>query len=88
MRGIAGREKRYVEVVVDVSTDGTHTPLTIVWEGGRSYEVEEVIDVCHARSRKVGGGEVRYTVRVAGNVTYLFREGERWFVEAKTKSTA
>ena len=38
---------------------------------------------CRASSAKVGGGGIRYTVRINGRETYLFQEGSRWFVEAR-----
>ena len=83
MRNVTGREKRYVEVVVDVSVDGVVTPLTIVWDTGVRYHVDKVLDRRQAHSRRTGGTGMRYTVRVGGQATYLWCEGERWFVEAK-----
>lgn len=83
MRGIAGREKRYVEVVVDISAEGVVTPLDIVWDTGVHYHVDRVLDRRQAHSLKTGGTGIRYTVRVGGTETYLWCEGERWFVEAK-----
>lgn len=83
MRGIAGRYKRYVEVVADTAPDGTPTPRRIVWDQTHTFEVDEVLDVRWARSRMVTGEGVRYTVRVRGEATYLFWEGDRWFCEAK-----
>lgn len=83
MRGITGRHKRYVHVVVDVDEDGVVTPLRIMWDEAHAYQIDAVLDVRRARSRMVEGGEVRYTIRVRGEPTYLFREGDRWFVAEK-----
>lgn len=83
MRGIAGREKRYVEVVARTSAEGDVTPLAIVWEDGRRFPVDRVLDRRRAASLKCGGTGMRYTVEVGGHATYLFYEGPRWFVEAK-----
>lgn len=83
MRGIAGREKRYVEVISRTDADGDVTPLAIVWEDGRRFDVDRVLDRRQACSLKTGGTGMRYTVRVGGRPTYLFYEGPRWFVEAK-----
>ncbi len=83
MRGISGREKRYVEVVADMAEDGRVTPLQIVWSDGRRYTIDRVLDCRHAASLKTGGCGMRYTIRVGGQATYLWREGDRWFVEAK-----
>ena len=86
MKGIAGREVRYVEVVSDTSADGVVTPLQIVWDAGKRYHVDGVLDRRQAVSRKTGRKGMRYTVRIGGNVTYLWYEGPRWFVEAKVSS--
>ena len=83
MRGTSTREKRYVEVVVDVAADGRVTPLEVVWADGRRYPIDRVLDRRQAHSLRTGGTGMRYTVRVGGQATYLWCEGERWFVEAK-----
>lgn len=83
MRGVLGRSKRYVEVVLDVDEKGMCTPLAVVWDDDTTYSIDKVLDVRHATSRKVDGEGTRYTVRVGNSETYLFCEGRRWFVEAK-----
>lgn len=82
-RGIAGREKHYVGVETRTSADGRVTPVAVVWDDGRRFEVDRVLDARQACSLKTGGTGMRYTVRVAGQSTYLWYEGPRWFVEAK-----
>ncbi len=83
MKGIAGRKKKYVEVVSDTSEDGVVTPLTIVWDTGVRYPIDRVLDRRQAHSLKTGGTGIRYTVRIGGTTTHLWYEGPRWFVEAK-----
>ena len=83
MRGIAEREKRYVEVIADTTAEGVITPLTIVWETGVRYGIDRVLDRRQARSLKCGGTGMRFTVRVGTTTTYLWYEDPRWFVEAK-----
>ncbi len=83
MRGIAGRSKRYVEVVSDTSSDGIVTPLAVIWDDGRRFAIDRVLDRRQAHSLKCGGTGMRYTVRIGGQSTYLFFEDPRWFVEAK-----
>ncbi len=75
--------KVYVDVTLKQDKYGTIVPLTVTWEDGRKYEIDRVIDVRRAASTKVGGNGVRFTVRILGKETYLFDDGERWFVEAK-----
>lgn len=57
-------------------------PTLIRWEDGRKFAVDRVLDVRQAASLKVGGAGMRYTIRVRGKETFLFREQYRWFVEA------
>ena len=83
MKGIVGRTKRYVTVVSQTDETGEVTPLTVVWEDGRRYGIDRVLDRRQAHSLKTGGTGIRYTVRVGGQATYLWYEGPRWFVEAK-----
>lgn len=75
--------KVYVDVTLKQDKYGTIVPLSVTWEDGRKYEIDRVLDVRRAAATKVGGTGVRFTVRILGRETYLFDDGERWFVEAK-----
>ena len=83
MQGIASRRKQYVEVVSRTDVDGRVSPLQVVWEDGRHFPVEQVVDARRAQSLKTGGTGIRYTIRIGGRPTYLWYEDPRWFVEAK-----
>ena len=74
--------KVYVDVVVLQDKDGKSRPLRIQWEDGTVYKVERLLSRSRAKSRKVGGGDMRYTVQINGKETFLFEEDGRWFVEA------
>lgn len=84
VRGIENREKRYVKVVSSTDEDGMIMPLSIEWEDGRVYEIDQVLDRRRAASLKVGGTGMRYLVRIGRATTYLFHEDPRWYVEAKS----
>ena len=85
VEGISGRVKRYVSVTACMDEDGRVRPLSIQWYDGKTYPIDEVKDVRRASSRKVGGDGICYTVRIGNNVTYLFYEDPRWFVEEVVK---
>ena len=77
----------YVGMRVCFGADGTMRPVQIVWEDGRVFRVDQVLDVRRAAS-EAGGMGVRYTVRMRGLVRRLFFEDtysasgkSRWFVE-------
>lgn len=81
--------KTYVEVEVRCTLDGQLVPLAIIWEDGRRFEVDKVIDARRKASLKAGGAGVRFECVVRGKIVFLFMEdiefnrlpGARWFVE-------
>lgn len=83
MRDTTDREKRYVKVISKTDEEGRVTPLSIIWEDGRTFAIDRVLDRRRASSLKTGGTGIRYTIRVGGSETYLYHENPRWFVEAK-----
>ena len=75
--------KAYVRVNLDVDEEGTIIPMLIRWKDGRVFQIEQLKYKCRASSNKVGGGGIRYTVIIRGKESFLFHEGDKWFVEAK-----
>lgn len=84
--------KTYVEVHARFDSSGKLIPERIIWEDGRSYEIDRVSDIRQAAAMKVGGQGDRYTITVNGQQRYLYFERSanicgnvigRWFVEAK-----
>lgn len=86
------RKKTYVQVQTLFDAAGRMYPQLIRWRDGRSYTVDRVVDVRPAPAARSGGQGDRYTVRIAGQESYLFFEHNpdparadvgRWFVEEK-----
>ena len=79
--------KVYVHVNTDHLADGRVFPRFIIWEDGKRYKVDKIIDIRPAASLKAGGAGVRYTIRVGKRETYMFLEEghgvNRWFMERK-----
>ena len=76
--------KVYVRVNADFSPEGVVTPLSFVWEDGRQFDIDHVLDIKRAASLKVGGLGLRYSIRVMGKDSYMWLEDEnKWFVEGK-----
>ncbi len=75
--------KEYVAVNLDVDKNGTVSPRFIRWPNGQIFQIEKLKYKCRATSAKVSGGGIRYTVIIRGRETFLFSEGNKWFVEAK-----
>ena len=75
--------KTFVEVIARFDTEGSVTPLSIIWEDGRVFEIDRILDIRRAASLKAGGIGIRYTCYIRGQETYLWFEDPQWFVEKK-----
>lgn len=75
--------KAYVSVNLDVDEDGVIYPRYIRWSNGKLFPIDQLLYKCRAASSKVSGGGIRYTVLIQGQQTYLYHEGNKWFVEAR-----
>lgn len=77
--------KVYVAVNADFTPEGTIMPLSFVWDDGRRFTVDRVLDMRPAASLKAGGQGLRYTCRISGKQSYLFYENGRWFMEGRDR---
>ncbi|MCR6546024.1 hypothetical protein [Dehalobacterium formicoaceticum] len=75
--------KVYVDVTARFDKEGGLVPQSVIWEDGRRFEIDRVLDVRPAASLKAGGCGMRYTCCIWGRETFLFLEEDRWFVEGK-----
>lgn len=77
--------KVYIDVTAEFSSDGKIIPLSFVWDDGRVYAIDRVVDIRPAASLKAGGFGLRYTIKVCGKESYMWLEngGTRWFMERK-----
>ncbi|HAN21864.1 MAG: hypothetical protein A2Y15_06335 [Clostridiales bacterium GWF2_36_10] len=72
-----------INIAVNVrhETDGKITPLSIIWEDGRTFDIDRISDIRRAASLKAGGVGMRYTCRIRNKQIYLFDEEGCWFME-------
>ena len=77
--------KIYVGVNCTFDELGTMTPEFIIWDDGRRFEIDRVLEVRRASSEKAGGCGLRFTCRILGKERHLFYEDMlgKWFVEGK-----
>ena len=75
--------KAYVSVNLDDDEEGVIRPRLIRWNNGLIFQIDQILYKCRASSKKVGGGGIRYTGMIRGKESFLFHEGDKWFVEAK-----
>lgn len=75
--------KKYIDVIAKFDMDGNIKPLAVVWEDGKLYEIDRVLDMRPAVSLKAGGAGIRYLCRIQGHERYVWLEENKWFIEAK-----
>ncbi len=69
--------KGYAPVTLGVDKEGAILPRLIWWDNGVIFQIDQILYKCRATSKK------RYTVQIRGKESFLFHEGDKWFVEAK-----
>ncbi len=80
---VEGYKKTYVTVNMDVDEEGNVCPRFIRLKNGCIFGIDRLKYKCRASSARVGGGGIRYTIEINGRDTFLFHEGDKWFVEEK-----
>ena len=75
------RNKVYVDVEAHFSAEGHMVPRAVIWEDGRRYVIDRIVQIERCASQKAGGRGVRYTCMINGQRSYLFYEVDKWFVE-------
>ena len=71
-----------VAVSCQVDTDGNILPLCIKWKDGRRWDIERVLHTCRSPDQSFEG--IRYTILIGGVEKYLYRNNNRWYVNAPT----
>lgn len=70
-------------VTLKVDANGTAHPIAVDWNPRISYPIDEILDVRRTKGSVSGEEGARYTLRLGGVVTYLWRTGSLWYVEEK-----
>ena len=64
-----------------MTSSGNVIPLSIIWEDGREFQIDKILDTRPKASTKGGGKGIRYTVRIKNQEKYLFLNEYNWFIE-------
>ena len=79
-------KKTPVDVLVRHSTSGKLKPTAILYEDGKTYEIEKITECFVAKTARTGDEmALRYTIQVQGQKTYLYEKNGIFFVEAKVR---
>lgn len=72
--------RKNVKVKALMKETGEISPLSIVWEDGREYEIDRILSVRPAPS-KSGGFALRFQVRIRGQIRFLYLDEYVWFLD-------
>lgn len=73
--------RKNVTVLARMLVSGNIVPLEIVWDDGRIFKIDKILDKRKTASTKGGGAGIRYTIRIGDKEKYLFLDEYIWFVE-------
>lgn len=73
--------RKNVTIIAKMQDDGNVIPLVLVWDNGKKYTIDKVLDIRKKASTKGGGLGLRYTCRFGENERYIWLDGYIWFVE-------
>ena len=69
-----------VGVLAQFDADGRLLPVSVTWENGRVYNIDRVLDM---RISRANHANRRYDVVIHTQQAYLYRTGDRWYMEAE-----
>ena len=64
--------RKNVTVLARMLDNGNIIPIEIVWEDGRLFQIDKILDKRKTVSTKGGGTGLRYTVVILNKERYLF----------------
>jgi len=73
--------RKNIEISAEFSLSGRITPKAIIWEDGRRFSVDHILDMRRAANLKGGGLGMRYICKVHGKEVFLFNDDGIWFME-------
>lgn len=73
--------RKDVSVIASMQPNGVVIPQILIWENGKKYAIDKVLDIRKKASTKGGGMGLRYTCRFGNHERYLWLDGYVWFIE-------
>ena len=70
-----------LDIVVRHTPEGKAIPKIILWEDGRKFPIDKVLDTRKAAAMKCGGVGIRYLCRINNHEVAIFEEDGIWFTE-------
>lgn len=73
--------RKNITVIAKMQDNGIVLPLKIIWEDGRTFDIDRVLETRKIASTKGGGKGLRYKCRILGQEKFLWLDEYFWFVE-------
>lgn len=74
-------KKIELDIIVEHKKDGRAVPKMILWDDGRKFSIDRVLDVRQAAALRCGGIGTRYICKICGKEVAIFDEEGKWFIE-------
>lgn len=73
--------RKNITVVAKMKESGLIVPLQIIWEDGRTFFIDKILDIRKAASTKGGGKGLRYLIKIRNQEKYIWLDEYIWFIE-------
>lgn len=73
--------RKNITVIAKMDNLAKVTPLQIIWEDGRIFEIDKILDIRKKASTKGGGKGLRYTILIKNQEKYIWLDDYYWFIE-------
>ena len=70
-----------LNIIVQHRPDGKAIPKTIIWEDGRRFSIDRILDIRKAAALKCGGVGIRYICTICNKEVAIFDEDGFWSFE-------
>ena len=73
--------RKNITVIAKMNSNANVTPLKIIWEDGKTFDIDKVLDIRKAASTRGGGKGLRYLIRIKNHERYIWLDEYYWFIE-------
>lgn len=73
--------RKNISILAKMQKNGRVIPQKILWDDGRIFEIDRILDIRNAASTRGGGKGIRYTIRIKNQERYVWLDEYFWFIE-------
>lgn len=73
--------RKNISILAKMQKNGRVIPQKILWDDGRIFEIDRILDIRKAASTRGGGKGIRYTIRIKNQERYIWLDEYFWFIE-------